>query len=433
MAFKRENFKSLVSTKKEYFASSYGFKGKTNFSFGSDVYVIPLLSSGFYEIPCHRVITHKVDGKEIGFNGASFPIYVRCKGVSEEGANQPSLCCTLSQMEKERIPEKNDSGKRIISNRTWRVFFPVLILGSSLADETKTSYPVSKVAISKDLASEAGLKLSYLEMSNSTFKKDIVTAYGNNLRDKGILDYDLDPDTEEFFEEIRNRLSRTVVKIHGGTKTGFTAPIKEYSFFPFEDPAIACQSAPGERDSIINYDSNDQIMLRVSEFLTLFDTQVDSLIRDWNEKDLQEYYNSARGFDIHTSLDEIAKAQPVEETPVVETQAEKVEFTTAQPAQTATFYTQPQVDIPAIQPAAEATSVPVVTSQAQAATAVMEKPAEPVSQDQPYGNVSAAASDEEIENLLKVSSAPSVEVSASSDADLDDYDYDLDNDGDFFG
>lgn len=406
MAFKRENFKSLVSTKKEYFASSYGFKSKTNFSFGSDVYIIPLLSSGFYEIPCHRVITHKVDGKEIGFNGASFPIYIRCKGVSDEGVNQGSLCCTLSQMEKERIPEKNDSGKRIISNRTWRVFFPVLILGSSLADETKTSYPVSKVALSKDLASENGLKLSYLEMSNSTFKNDIVTAYGNSLRDKGILDYDLDPNSEEFFEEIRNRLSRTVLKVHGGTKTGFNAPIKEYSFFPFEDPAIACQSAPGERELIINYETNDQIMIRISEFLTLFDTQVDSLIRDWTDKDLQEYYNSARGYDIHTPLEELSKIQQVTPTATEEV-TEKVEFNTE-------------------------------------ALSQVSQTTESVSQEQPYGNVSAAASDDDIAQLLGTTSASAenevakvlestpaeTETPSISDSDLDEYD--IDTDGDFF-
>lgn len=406
MAFKRENFKSLVSTKKEYFASSYGFKSKTNFSFGSDVYIIPLLSSGFYEIPCHRVITHKVDGKEIGFNGASFPIYIRCKGVSDEGVNQGSLCCTLSQMEKERIPEKNDSGKRIISNRTWRVFFPVLILGSSLADETKTSYPVSKVALSKDLASENGLKLSYLEMSNSTFKNDIVTAYGNSLRDKGILDYDLDPNSEEFFEEIRNRLSRTVLKVHGGTKTGFNAPIKEYSFFPFEDPAIACQSAPGERELIINYETNDQIMIRISEFLTLFDTQVDSLIRDWTDKDLQEYYNSARGYDIHTPLEELSKVQQVTQAATEEV-TEKVEFNTE-------------------------------------ALGQVSQTTESVSQEQPYGNVSAAASDDDIAQLLGTTSASAenevakvlestpaeTETPSISDSDLDEYD--IDTDGDFF-
>ena len=408
MAFKRENFKSLVSTKKEYFASSYGFKGKTNFTFGSDVYIIPLLDSGFYEIPCHRVITHKVDGKEIGFNGASFPIYIKCQGVSEDGNNQEALCCTLSKMEKERIPEKNDSGKRIISNRTWRVFFPILILGSSLPEDVK-SYPVSKVALSKDFSSETGLKLSYLEMSNSTFRSELVTAYGNSLRDKGILDYDLDPNSEDFFEEVRKRLSRTVVKIHGGTKTGFNAPIKEYTFFPFEDPAIASQSFQGERDFIVNYTSNDAIMLKISEFLTLLDTQVDTLIRDWSEKDLQEYYNSARGRELSAPIQEEAKEETVEILP--EAVNEPI---------------QQEVQV-AVQEAPK-TVQQVVTPQPQ--PALVGAASAPVTQEQQYGKVSAAASDNEIADMLN--NPVGSQSQAISDAELDEYSYDMEEDGDFF-
>ena len=396
MAFKRENFKSLVSTKKEYFASSYGLKAKTNFGFNSDVYVIPLVESGFYEIPCHRVITHKVDKKEIGFNGAAFPVYIKCKGVADDGSKQDALCCTFSQIEKDRFPEKNDSVKRIISSQTWRVFFPILILGNSLTDEKKTSYPVSKVALSKDLASESGLKFSYLEMSSSTFRKDLVTAYGNNLKDKGILDYDLDTNTEEFFEEIRKRLSRTIVKIHGGTKAGFTAPLKEYSFFPFEDPAIACQSAPNERELITTYDKNDAIMIKVSEFLALFDSQVDSLIRDWDDKDLQEYYNSARGLDIHASLQEVLESSTPsgnEETQQV-AETEKVEFETVQQTQTTP----------------SATKEPAT-----------------ITQDQAY-NPAPAASDEDIADLLGTSTEQ-----PASDTELDEYAFDMDEDGEFFG
>lgn len=429
MAFKRENCKSLVSTRKEYFASSYGFTKKTGFNFGSDVYVIPLgLDTGFYETPCHRVLTHKVDGKTVGFNGSSFPTYIRCQGITEDGSVQSSLCCTLAQLERDRIPEKTESGKRIISGLTWRVHIPVLILGNSMNDDTKTSYPISKVALSKDLATEGGLKFSYLEMSAGTFKNDIMSAYGNELRDNGLLDYDLDPTSEEFLEEVRLRLARTIIKVHGGTKTGFNSPIKEYSFFSFDNQAIASASAPGERELIVNYTSNDQIMLKVSEFIALFDSQVDSLIQQWTEKDLQEYYNSARGFDIHASLQEVTNGieQPAQSTE--EPVQEKIEFVNqnqpaasvqSQPQSTATVHTNVVTQAAATvqQPVQAATTV---QQPVQAATQVLP----PVSPNQSY-NPAPVASDADMEELLKGG------TSGSSDADLEEYEYDID-DGDFF-
>ena len=207
MAFKRSNFKSLVSTKKEFFASSYGFTKKTGFKVGSDVYVIPLgLETGFYETPCHRVGTHKVDGKIIGFNGFQFAVNIKCKGIDAEGNLTSSLCCTLAKMEKERFPESTEYAKRIVGSRSTRIHLPVLVLGNSLNDDSKISYPISKVALKKDLASESGLKFSFIELSASTFKAKILNAYGKKLQEDGIIDYDLKEDSEDFMEEVVKHL-----------------------------------------------------------------------------------------------------------------------------------------------------------------------------------------------------------------------------------
>ena len=299
MAFKRQNFKSLRSTKRENFESKYKFsKQVSNFKAGSDVYVLPLgLESGFYETPCHRVAPHKVGGQTIGFGGSgvTFSVYVKCNGIDEDGTETPSLCCALAQRERERIPDSNDAGKRIISSRSSRIHLPILVLGNSIGDDSKLSYPISKVSILKDLKSEAGLKFSYLDMSSYTFKTEIMGAYGKKLKEEGELDYELDEESEEFCEEVCKRLQNTVIKIHGITKTGFTAAMKEYSFFPFSSPAVASGSGEAERKAIIGYRDNTEIMGKVDEFLQLFNVEVDKLIRSWNEKDLQEYYNSAIG------------------------------------------------------------------------------------------------------------------------------------------
>lgn len=326
MAFKRSNVKSLINTRKEFFASSYGFSKKTNFKAGSDVYVIPLgLETGFYETPCHRVNTHKVDGKTIGFNGFGFPVNIKCNGIDADGNTMSSLCCDLAKMEKERFPEKDDYAKRIVGSRSVRIHLPVLVLGNSLDDDSKIAYPISKVALKKDLSSEGGLRFSFLDLSASTFKKDIINAYGKKLQEDGVLDYDISEESEEFMEEVLKRLTETVIKVHGGTKQGFSQAIKEYSFFPFNNPAIANGSEAGERELIIGYKKNAKITQQIDEFLSLFEMEVDNLIINWKEKDLLEYYNSAIGVPLDTPLGAAAPKveEPKEEEPKEEVVVKK--------------------------------------------------------------------------------------------------------------
>ena len=203
MAFKRTSAKSLINNNSTRFSTAYKFSKKANFEVGKDAYIIPLgLESGFYETPCHRVLPHKVNGQMVGFNTTTFAPSIKCKGIDEEGNKTSSLCCTLAQLEKDRIPEKIDAGKRIVSFTTFRVQLPVLILGNSLTDKNKATYPVSKVSILNDLRSEQGLNFAYIDMASSSFKKDIISAYGKKLKDDGILDYEMDENSEEFFEEV---------------------------------------------------------------------------------------------------------------------------------------------------------------------------------------------------------------------------------------
>lgn len=303
MAFKRTSAKSLINNNSARFSTAYKFSKKANFEVGKDAYIIPLgLESGFFETPCHRVLPHKVNGQMVGFNNSTFATYIKCKGVDEEGNRTESLCCTLAQLEKDRIPEKELSGKRIVSFTTYRVQLPVLILGNSLADKNKATYPVSKVSILNDLRSEQGLNFAYIDMASSSFKSEIISAYGKKLKEEGILDYEMDENSEEFFDEVLKRLTRTIIKVHGVSKTGFNAALKEYSFFPFDNPAIATGSPEGEREAIIGYKDNQDIQNKICEFLDLFNIEVDNMFTDWTEKDLQEYYNSAVGNNIKASV-----------------------------------------------------------------------------------------------------------------------------------
>ena len=318
MAFKRTGAKSLVNNNTARFSTAYKFSKKANFEVGKDAYIIILgLESGYYETPCHRVMPHKVNGQLVGFGNTNFATYLKCKGIDEEGNRTDSLCCTLAQLEKERIPDKAEAGKRIVSFTTYRVHLPVLILGNSLNDKKKITYPVSKVSILNDLRGESGLNFAYIEMASSSFKNDIISAYGKKLKEDGVIDYELDENSEEFFEEVLQRLPNTIIKVHGISKQGFDAALREYSFFPFDNASIASGSPAGEREAIIGYKDNQEIQNKICEFLDLFNIEVDNMFNDWTEKDLQEYYNSAIGVDIKAPI-KAPKDPSAEEEEVVE-------------------------------------------------------------------------------------------------------------------
>ena len=372
MAFKRQNFSALKSTKRETFESIYKFSKRVpKFEAGSDVYAIPLgLEFGYYETPCHRVLPHKVDGQIIGFGGSTFAVNIKCEGIDEEGNIKSSLCCSLAAKERERCGE--DYLSRIVSSRTSRIHLPILILGNSLNDESKLSYPISKVSILKDLRSEGGLKFSYLDMSASTFKTDIIQAYGKKLKEEGTLEYELNEESEEFFEEVRNRLINTVIKIHGVSKKGFQVAMKEYSFFPFSSPAVASGSGEAERKAIINYKENTEIMTKVDEYLQLFNIEVDGLVKSWKEKDLQEYYNSALGLNLKEGAEQSTK----------ETTNEKVE---------------------------------VITN----------------SEEEPE-NISKPVSDDELDSILNNPFGDEEQDTSQEEAELDSFDYGMEEDESFF-
>lgn len=325
MAFKRNNFKSLKSTKRDDFGSKYKFSKKVpNFKAGSDVYIIPLgLDQGFYETPCHKVRPHKVDGQVIGFGtGVTFEVLVRCDGVDEDGNYKDSLCCRLAKKERER---EEDSEKRIITSQVSRVHLPILILGNSLGDPNKASYPISKVSILNDLKSESGLNFSFLDMATFTFKTEILAAYGKKLKEEGTIDYEMDEESDEFFEEICNRLTNTIIKIHGISKAGWKAALREYSFFPIDGAAVASGSGAAEKEAISHYKENTEIMNQINTYLQLFDVEVDSLIKPAKDKDLQEYYNSALGLDLNapeSASDKVVSPSKEEKIEVVNTSDE---------------------------------------------------------------------------------------------------------------
>ena len=122
--------------------------------------------------------------------------------------------------------------------------------------------------------------------------------------------------------------------------------------------------------------------------MDLFNVEVDSLFTDWNEKDLQEYYNSAVGNDIKTPV----KATKTEEEPeeVVEVVEEEEPVAVAKPAKKVKKVTKPTVE----------------------------------EEEEPELNLSEPISDEEFKEL--------VGVGAKVDSSLDEFEFDSEGDDDFF-
>ena len=430
MAFRRSSFSALKTQKKEYFESIYKFSKKVpNFKEGSDVYVIPLgLEQGFFETPCHRIMPHKVDGQLIGYGGSSYPVYVRCTGIDENNNESDSLCCQLAAREKKRCGE--DWTKRIISGRSNRVHIPILILGNSTGDNSKTSYPITKVSILNDFRSESGLKFSYLDMAASSCMNDIVLAYGHKLKEEGVIDYETDEGSEEFYSEVMQRLRKTVIKIHGVSKNGFSSAMKEYSFFPFENPTIASGSGEEERKAITNYFKHKGIMAKVDEYLQLFNVEVDKLIKTWNEKDLIEYYNSAIGIDIKAGI------SPSPSSPSVEEKVEIIAESKPEPvAVAASVVSSSAVSSSAVSSSASSViSFPSESSSVASSSSSSSSDYEDEYEDEYANDVRTAPSDEDMQKLLDdpfEGTNPVAETSSSS-SELDSFEYDLEEDDAFF-
>lgn len=344
MAFKRTSMSGFVSTKKEFFAEKYKFsKVVKDFKPDSECYVLFLgLEDGYYETPCHTVVPYKDGDQFIGLNGNNYSTTIKCGGIDESGNKVPSLCCELADRERKRCSDYKD---RIISGRTSKIHVPILILGNSL-QEKKDIYPVFKVSILNSLNSVEGLRFAYLEMASSSFKNDILKAFGSKLKEMGVVDYEMDEESEEYYDLVRLNLSKAVIKIKGTAKQGFQATLKSFSFYPFSDPSIASGSPQGEREAIINYKKNNQIMEKVQEYLTLFNTEVDHLLFTKADKDLQLYYDSA--IKAITGKEAVPAAQPVEQ---------KIEFVTQPQTQS-----QPQPQLATV-------GAPVANTQAQQSTA----------------------------------------------------------------
>lgn len=261
--------------KKEYFNSKYSFSKVTGLTAGMEVYCIPLnLENGLYQLAKHTV---KARGPKQGFKGW-FDTPIICKGVNPDGTKNPdALCCQLAKEEYNKYPE--DYQKRMILSTSYVTYIPVLILGCIDSTKGALRYPPSKLSIKT-------FQFSYLEMSSNSFNKEILTPFVNKLKDEGIVDYSAEG--SELEEQVMKHLSRSIIKVTANKTDNKALPYeRSYSFVPFSNQTIGADS--NQYKYITNYNKITSVHNAIVDYITLFDSEVDGLCKDWTEEELINY------------------------------------------------------------------------------------------------------------------------------------------------
>jgi len=106
---------------KDYFSTKYSLKtkagGNDGLVIGQEIYCLPLVKEGVYELPTHAV---KTRGQQ-GFK-SKFTTYIPCKGVNQEtGEYDPNcICCQLAQEEWDKYVANGKKGETMISFKSSR-------------------------------------------------------------------------------------------------------------------------------------------------------------------------------------------------------------------------------------------------------------------------------------------------------------------------
>lgn len=293
------------SEKKEFFSSTYSLGKKANLKeIGTTAYLIFLgLEGGLYETAKHTVYPKKNGNTSEGFQGSKYGKDIICKGHDDCGNKvEDALCCKYAQ-EMYDANKADPTKTRLISFTSYKVDIPCLLLGTSETDETAVSTPPSKVSIKT-------YDFCYMSMAKNTFNKDIYTALEQKLKDDGVIDYDLEGD--ELAEELLTQLQNSVVKVTSvKSDKGLIAYEKTISIIPFSNPNLG--KASNEHEAIVNFRKNQKVMNDISDFMTLFDTEVQKLSADWTEAELQTYMEDAEKVEARDKCVEQAKTKEEEQ------------------------------------------------------------------------------------------------------------------------
>lgn len=264
---------------KDYFSTKYSLKtkagGNDGLVIGQEIYCLPLVKDGVYELATHTVKARGQNGFKSKFN-----TYIACKGVNPEtGEYDPNCpCCQLAQEEWDKFVANGKKGETMISFKASRFYIPLLLLGNSTGSKTAGEIPVSKLTLS-------GRDFSFLELSQKAFN-EMITAFKNDLLNNGRMDYGLEG--AALYNEIMNQMTKHILKISINKPDGFGTHKKSYSFVSFENKNIGAET--GSYQNITEgLARSKKLQAEVEEYLTLFSNEVEGMLTPWTDIELMNY------------------------------------------------------------------------------------------------------------------------------------------------
>lgn len=305
MAFKQSWSHVKRASEPTTFQGKYGLKRAAGLEKeGSECYVIPLdMASGYSCLPYHSL---KKNDNE-GFHGSTFnSVKIACRAYNPETGEklkETPLCCKLAQMEKDRLPEADDSAKRALSFSNFRYVFPVLVLSTTETD-------ASKKTTLKKLSIKNGVTFSFVDLAQSSYEEEMQVKVIEALQEAGEIDDPSEVDAGDLMKMVAERVSHSIIKISNVKSKSSNIPYqKSFRVISNKNELIGqangetkliqalCKLLAGEykpeelevlyKKAPILKEINNQVI----DFLQLYEDNVDSLTEPWTEEELKTYYN----------------------------------------------------------------------------------------------------------------------------------------------
>jgi hypothetical protein len=308
---------------KDYFSTKYSLKtkagGNDGLVIGQEIYCLPLVQNGVYEMVCHAV---KPRGQQ-GFK-SKFTTYIQCKGYNYETGDYDSscICCQLAQEEWDKYVANGKKGETMISFKSSRFYIPVLLLGNDTGSKTSSSVPVSKLTMS-------GRDFSFVEFSQRGFN-DLIALFKNDLLNNGRMDYGLEG--AELMNEIMKQMQKHILKISINKPDGFGTHKKVFSFISFDNKNIGAETG-SYKNITEGLAKSAKLKAEAEEFLTLFGNECEGMLTHWTDIELANYVHGiTTNTEAENKVVSTGVAPKAQTTPVPKAEQVVIEDTTSDDA-----------------------------------------------------------------------------------------------------
>lgn len=304
MAF-RQSYSAVKKTAEpSTFSGKYSLKRVAGMdAVGKEAYIIPLdMNNGYACIPHHVVKKNGDKGfKDSAFQTTKIACHKFDKNTGEVIDNLP-LCCKLAQMEKDRKPEPDDANYRALNFMGFRNAFPVLVLSTSETDPNKKP-TLKKLSLN-------GASFSYLDLAQSSFEKDFTGKIIKALELEGTIEDAKEMDQQELMNIVADVLKHSIVNVSNIESKANVPYVKDFTVIPVEKNnnigeisgetqlirgliKILAGDIDTERANAFmdKYPVVKELVNQASDFITLFNDNVDSFVEEWTDEELQKYYN----------------------------------------------------------------------------------------------------------------------------------------------